>query len=125
METQINFRAVIGYCILPVLFSLLVLFVRDSFFLIGIVQFFVGCLQVLIAIVKTLFFAFGKEAFPSVLRYYWIVVFIYFITGFVGALMLNYLDIDHELYVTVGLIYLVSAWGIAVYHFKHIMLLKM
>lgn len=125
METEITFKKTIGYGLLPLCFSVLVLFIRDSFFLIGIAQFFVGGIQLLIAVVKTLFYGFSKEAFPYVLKFYWAAVLIYCIIGFIGAAILEYLEIDHELLMNIGLIYLVSAWTIAVYHFKHIMLLKM
>lgn len=124
METQIDIKKVGIYLIIPLLVSLALMLEKGTFVLIGLIQFFIGIIQVLVAIVKTLVYSFNKEIFPQELKFYWIAVLIYFVGGSIGALALNYLEIDEEIVLKIGLIYFSLAWSIAVYHFKHIMLLK-
>jgi len=125
METQIDLKKLGVYLIIPLIVSLALMVEQGTFVLIGVVEFFIGAIQVLVAFVKTIIYLFNKEVFPQVLKFYWIAVLIYFVVGSIGALALNYLEIDEEIVLKVGLIYFSLAWSIAVYHFKHIMLLKL
>jgi len=124
METEIDLKKAGIYLMIPLILSLILMAEQGAFIIIGIIQFFVGLIQVLIAFVKTIIYAFNKSTFPEVLKYYWIAVLIYFVAGALGALALNYLEIDEEIITKVALIYFTLAWTIALYHFKHIMLLK-
>lgn len=125
MGTEIDLKKVGMYLIIPLVVSVALMIEKGTFVLIGLVQFFIGIIQVLVAIVKTLVYSFNKEVFPQVLKFYWIAVLVYFVGGSIGGLALNYLEIDEEIILKVGLIYFSLAWSIAVYHFKHIMLLKL
>lgn len=125
METEIDLKKMGVYLIIPFVLSLLLLIEPGAFIIIGIVQFFVGLIQVTVALIKTIVYAFNKSSFPAVLKYYWIAVTVYFVMGMLGAFALDYLEIEKELITKVALIYFTLAWTIALYHFKHIMLLKL
>lgn len=125
METAIDLKKLGAYLIIPFVLSLLLITEPGAFIIIGIVQFFVGLIQVTVALIKTIVYAFNKSSFPEVLKYYWIAVSVYFIAGIIGVFILEYLEIEKELVTKIALVYFALAWTIALYHFKHIMLLKL
>jgi len=124
METEIDLKKVGLYLIIPFILSTLLLIANGSFVFIAVIQFLVGLVQVFISIVKTLVYAFNSSKFPIELKFYWLAVLLYFVLGGLGTGILNYLEIDSEVIADLGLIYFALAWTIALYHFKHIMPLK-
>ncbi len=121
METQMDLKKAGLYLLIPVIVCLILFIEKSTFVLIGLVQFFVGVVQVFIAFIKTLYCFGRKEPFPMVLKYYWLMVLVYFVIGFFGGIVMNYLEIENDLYFDIAMVYLSLAWVIAVYSFKHIL----
>lgn len=124
METEIDLKKVGLYLIIPSVLSAILLYEKGFFILIGIVQFLVGLIQVLISIIKTIVYAFNSSPFPAELKFYWLGVLLYFVIGFLGAGAMAYLEIGEEIITPIALVYFTFAWTLALYHFRHIMLLK-
>ncbi len=125
METEIDLKKIGLYLIIPSVLSALLLYANGLFVLVGVVQFLVGLIQVLISIVKTLVYVFNSSPFPAELKYYWLGVLLYFVIGGLGAGAMAYLEIGEEIVTEIALMYFALAWTLALYHFRHIMLLKM
>lgn len=124
METEIDLKKIGLYLIIPSILSAILLYEKGAFILIGLVQFFVGLIQVLISVIKTLIYTFNSSPFPAELKFYWLGVLLYFVIGALGAGAMAYLEIGEELITPIALVYFTLAWTIALYHFRHIMLLK-
>lgn len=85
-----------------------VIFDKGFFILIGMAQFFLGCQQLLSAIVTT-FNSKGQDAYRRKnTRLYWILVAVYF-----TVLAVLYFTCSE----LIGLIWFCSAWGIAIYYY--------
>lgn len=124
MNAEIDLKTVGVYLILPILISTVLLMERGSFIIIAIVQLLLMVIQVLIALIKTIIYAFNNGPFPEVLKQYWFVIVIYILCGVVGGLALHYLELDEEVITDAALIHFALAWVVILYHFKHIILLK-
>lgn len=84
---------------------------EDLGFLLLILQFFVGVVELLIAVILTIIAVTGKKPTRG-LAIYWVLVFIYFLVlAVLTFLTRENVDVPEEL--TIGWFF--SAWGIAIY----------
>ncbi len=122
METHIQLSARQRYVIFTLLFGLLVAVIPDIFGALAYPQLFVGFFQLVIALLKSVLWALQGKKIPKQLRIYWLLVLAYFAIGAIVWVVLNYFSAQTR--ISFGCGYLALAWGIAVYHFKHILFLK-
>jgi hypothetical protein len=111
--------------VLPPLIITGLLCIPDVFILVGIVQFIVGAIQLIIALIKTIVSLIKKQGMPEEIKIYWISVFVYILIGVFGGVIMNEVDINNDVALALSALYFSSAWGIAIYHLKHIMFLKL
>lgn len=124
MKRDIETKQLKMYLLISLIAGILLSIFKELFGLVGYLQFFVGVIQVFIALFKTIVIYVKHHAFPLSLKYYWIAVSVYFLIMSIGGYTLNWLNCSSDLMSTIGLFYLGLAWGIAYYHFKHILTLK-
>ena len=124
MKTTISLKQIKNYVLIAVTTGLLFSVFKVLFALVGYIQFFVGVAQVFIALLKTIMIYAKHRSVPLPLKHYWITVGIYFVIMALGGFVINWLNCSNDILSTIGLFYLGLAWGIAVYHFKHILFLK-
>ena len=125
MNTTINFKQIKNYVLIAVVVGLLFSVFKVLFALVGYLQFFVGVVQVFIALLKTIIIYAKHRSVPLPLKYYWATVGIYFVIMALGGFVVNWLNCSNDITSIIFLFYLGVAWGIAVYHFKHILFLKL
>ena len=124
MKTTINLKQIKNYVLIAVTTGLLFSVFKVLFALVGYIQFFVGVAQVFIALLKTIIMYAKHRSVPLPLKHYWITVAIYFVLMVFGGYALHWFNSSNDILSNIGLFYLGLAWGIAVYHFKHILFLK-
>lgn len=124
MNANINLKQIKKYVLIAVAVGLLFSVFKVLFAFVGYLQFFVGVAQVFIALLKTIIIYAIHHSVPLPLKYYWATVGIYFVMMALGGFVINWLNCSNDILSTIGLFYLGLAWGIAVYHFKHILFLK-
>jgi len=123
MTTLINNKQLKMYVLPAFAIGLLLAVVQPLFVFVGTIQFFVGSIQLLIALFKTIYCFIKLSYVPTVIKYYWILVLTYFVLMVFGGIALNILFTSNNIIAPIALFYLGLAWGIAIYHFKHVMFL--
>lgn len=124
METQFKLSRKQKYIIFTSLFGISATIIPEIFGLVAYPQFFTGLIQLLIACFKSFSWTIQRKTFPSEMETYWALVIGYFVIGGIGWALITHTSLSSEICTRLGAGYLCMAWGIAVYHFKHIMFLK-
>jgi membrane associated rhomboid family serine protease len=121
METTVTKKQLQNYLFIAILTGLVGVF---AFILLGYFEFFVGSIQLIFALIKTIYQYIRDKSISRNMKLYWKIVFFYFLTMVLLSLIIsnfitnsNHTDFFWSFYIS-------TAWGIAIYHFRHIMFPK-
>lgn len=125
MKYSITLKQFNTYLLFPIV-VIIATFIEVNIYLpIGFLEYWIGIIQLVWSLILTIYIIYKKAVFPNELKFYWKLVVIYFlvIIVFIGIWILFKSENDPVIF-KILFCYSLLAIPIAIYHFKHIMFLK-